>query len=215
MNSSLSSKEIILMKCSPIIRTHLFKRNFSLPTVDDKYSFTRVRNELALLIMPIESLEPLSYWYNISDNDKGSLCELFRLEDCVILSIMNTCGLIRQKEVNGEISISIENDKWIKFSSQYELSNIKIIMSKIIIVIDNKLARKDMIFLHIGAKSSSSYLKATSQYNHHILCPLIKMRQLSHNFVNSVSTDILETIHWSEVEILSDALNCNNLSWNC
>ena len=93
----------------------------------------------------------------------------------------------------------------LNFSSQYELS----------IVIDNKLTRKDMIFLHIEVKSSSSYLKATSQYNHHILRLLIKMRQLSHNFVNSVSTDILETIHWSEVEILSDALNCNNLSWNC
>ena len=75
--------------------------------------------------MPIESLEPLSYWYNISDNGKGSLCELFRLEDCVILSIMKICGLIRQKKVNGKTSISIENDKWIKFfeSVRIEYSN--------------------------------------------------------------------------------------------
>ena len=66
----------------------MFKSNISLPTVDDKHSFTRFRNELDLLITSIESLEPPSYWYSISDNGKGSLYELFRLEDCVFLFIM-------------------------------------------------------------------------------------------------------------------------------
>ena len=68
--------------------------------MDDKYSFTRARNVLVVLITLIESLEPPSYWYNISDNGIGSLCELFRLEECVFLSIMRTCGLIRQKNEN-------------------------------------------------------------------------------------------------------------------
>ena len=63
--------------------------------VDDKYSFTRARNALVELITSIESLGPPSYWYNISDNGIDILCELFRLEECVILSIMRTCGLIR------------------------------------------------------------------------------------------------------------------------
>ena len=44
----------------------------------------------------------------MSDNGKGSLCELFRLKDCVFLSIMRTCGLIRQKKVNGNTSFSVE-----------------------------------------------------------------------------------------------------------
>ena len=102
MNSSLSSKDITVTKHPLVISTNLFKRNISLPTVNDKYSFTRARNVLASLITSIEILEPPSYWYNVSDNGKGSLCELFRLENCVVLSIMRTCGLIRQKKVNGK-----------------------------------------------------------------------------------------------------------------
>ena len=37
------------------------------------------------------------YWYSISDNRIGSLCELFRLEEYVFLSIIRTYGLVRQK----------------------------------------------------------------------------------------------------------------------
>ena len=62
--------------------------------------------------MSIKPLEPPSYWYNLSDNGKGSLCELFRLEDCVFLSILKTCGLIHQKKVNEKMLISIEKDQW-------------------------------------------------------------------------------------------------------
>ena len=54
----------------------------SLSTVGDKYSFTRARNALALLISSIDSLESPSYWYNISDNGMASLCELFLLQEC-------------------------------------------------------------------------------------------------------------------------------------
>ena len=60
----------------------------------------RARNALALLITLIECLEHISRLYDISDNSKGRLCELFRLEECVCLSIMRTCGLIRQKKFN-------------------------------------------------------------------------------------------------------------------
>ena len=57
------------------------------------------------LITSIESLEPSSFWYNSSDNGKGTLFELLRLEDCVLLSILKTCSLIRQKKVNGIMTI--------------------------------------------------------------------------------------------------------------
>ena len=112
MNSSLLFKDVTVTKCPPFTRTNLFQRNISLPTVDDKYSFTRARNALVSLITSIESLKPPSYWYGISGNGIGSLCELFRLEECVFLSIMRTCGLVRQKIINGKTSIYVEKEKW-------------------------------------------------------------------------------------------------------
>ena len=83
MTSSLSSKDIT-MKVGPAnLSSNLLKRNISLSTEGEKYSFTRVRNILVLSISSIDSLESPSYWYNISDNGMGSLCELFLLQDCV------------------------------------------------------------------------------------------------------------------------------------
>ena len=83
MISSLSSKDITLTKCPPVIRTNLFKRNSSLSYGDDKDSYTRACNALASLITSIECLVSPSYWYILSDNGKCSLCGLFRVEDCV------------------------------------------------------------------------------------------------------------------------------------
>ena len=123
---------------------------------------------------------------------------------------MRTCGLIRQKKVNGKTSISVEKDKWIIFFSQYELSNVEIIMSKTSIVIDDKAIRKNMTFIRIGAKLLSSYLKATTQHNHHVLPPLIKMCPLRHYFLNSMSTDILEMMYWSDDECVSIPVICKN-----
>ena len=62
---------------------------------------------------------------------------------------MRTCGLIRQKKVDGKTSFSVEKDKWIIFFSQYELIHVEIIMSKTSIVIDNNPIRKNMIFIRI------------------------------------------------------------------
>ena len=66
-----------MTKSPAVVRINLFESNSSLSIVGDKYSFVRVRDTLVLLISSIESLEPPSYWYNISDNGMGSLCELF------------------------------------------------------------------------------------------------------------------------------------------
>ena len=108
---------------------------------------------------------------------------------------MKTCGLIRQKKFNGMTFISVARDKWIIFISQYELSNVESIISKTRTVINDKLIRKNLAYVRIVNKLSPSYLKTITQYNHHILLPIVKMRQLSHYFLNSISTEILETIH--------------------
>ena len=89
-----------------------------------------------------------------------------------------------------------QKDKWNAFLGQYEVCDIEISTSKFSIIIDNKHIRKNITFIRIGTKSSSSYLE-TTQYNHHILHPIIKVCQLSHVFLNSISADILETINWS------------------
>ena len=83
MNSSLSSKDISVTRYRPIICTSVCKSNSSLPVVNDKYSFTRTRNTFASLITSIESLEPLSWWFLLLNNGKGSLYGSLRLENCV------------------------------------------------------------------------------------------------------------------------------------
>ena len=62
-----------------------------------------------------------------------------------------------------------------------------------------------MIFVRIGTKLTYSYTKVTTQFNLHVLLPLITMRQLSCHFLNSISTDILETIYLSEDKSIPDS----------
>ena len=92
------------------------------------------------------------------------------------------------------MSTSISRDKRNTFFSQYQLNNVEITMSKMRII-DDKLTRKNLTFIRIGTKSSLSYSKPATQYTHQVLPPLIKMRQLTHLFLNSISTDILDTIN--------------------
>ena len=57
----------------------------------------------------------------------------------MFLSILKICGLIRQKKANEKMSISIEKNQWISFTSQHELSNVEVIISKInVSVVNNK-----------------------------------------------------------------------------
>ena len=84
----------------------------------------RTCNAFVTLLTSIESLEPPSFWYNSSDNGKCTLFELLRLEDYVFLSILKKCGLIRQKKLNGIMTIFNEfhllvntNELMLKFLS--------------------------------------------------------------------------------------------------
>ena len=81
-------------------------------------------------------------------------------------------------------------------------------------VIDDKLTRKEMTYHRIGNKPSSSYLKAFPQYNHHILPPIIKMLQLSHVFLTSITTDIIGTMNQSVNAILSIPVICKHSQYN-
>ena len=110
---------------------------------------------------------------------------------------------------------SIARDKWNMFLSQYKWNNVEISMSKIRIVIDNKLIKKNMIYIRFGTKSLLSYPKPATQYSHQVLPPFIKMRQLTHLFLNSISTDILDTINWSENEDVPVPTICKTTSSNC
>ena len=214
MNSSSSSKDDTVTKCPRFVRTKLRQSNIPLPIVDDKYSFTMARNALVSLITSVESLEHPSHWYNISDNCICSLCKLFTLEECVFLSIMRTCGLIRQKMISGKSSYNIEQVKRNALLSQYELRNVKISTSKFSVLIDNKNTRKNMTFIRIGAKSPSSYTKPTAQYNNQVLPPLNDMRILSSNFLNSMSTDVIESINWSLNERVFIPASCKHIPSN-
>ena len=62
--------------------------------------------------------------------------------------------------IYNEKVFTIERDTWILFLSQYELTNVEII-----IVVDDKLTRKNLIFIYIRNKSLSSYLKAITETN--------------------------------------------------
>jgi len=163
-------------RCRPIVRTNLFKYNISLPVVNDTYSFTWVSNTLSSLITSIEKLELPSCWYNLSDNVKVSLYEILRLEEYVFLSIPKTCGVIRQKKVNGKMIVLIVKDQWILFISQYELTKVGIIKSKVSVAANNNQSRRDMVFIRVGMKSTSFYTKVTTQLNLHVLLSLLKMR---------------------------------------
>ena len=96
MSSSSLLKDITVTRCQ---HTNLFKSNSSLRVVDDKYSFTRARNILASRITSIDSLDPQSYWYNLSDNGAGNFCALLRLEKYLILSILKHVVLFVKRKL--------------------------------------------------------------------------------------------------------------------
>ena len=107
-----------------------------------------------------------------------------------------------------------QKDKWNVFLGQYEVCDIEISTSNFSIIIDNKITRKNMTSIRIGTKSSSLYKKPTTQYNNQVLPPLINMRLLSNDFFNSISTDVLESINWSENERVSIPASCKHIPSN-
>ena len=71
-----------------------------------------------------------------------------------------------------------------------------------------------MTFIRIRAKSSLSYPKPAKQYNNQVLPPLVNMRLLSSNFLHLISTDIIESINWSENERVYIPTSCKHIPSN-
>ena len=83
------------------------------------------------------------------------------LEECIFISILLKCGLIRQQVVSGDMITIIVYDKWKAFIAEYELVNVEINKSKVDVLVRNKLVRRDVYFIRIGNKHYPSYLKAS------------------------------------------------------
>ena len=79
----------------------------------------------------------------------------------IFLSILIKYGLIRQKAVRGEIITIILNDKWISFTSEYELDDIEIKKSKDDALVENTLLSRDVSLIKIGNKQYPAYIKAS------------------------------------------------------
>ena len=78
---SLYSKGTRVTKCRVITHTNLQENNNLVSTVGDMYSTTRTRNAFASLIMSIQAYDSPSFWYNLSSNNEGSVCQLLLLEE--------------------------------------------------------------------------------------------------------------------------------------
>ena len=85
-----------------------------------------MRNVFASLIMSIRAFDPPSYWYNSSINNDEGLCKLLLLEECIFISILLKCGIIRRKVISGHMRMKILNNKWKSFITEYELVNVEI-----------------------------------------------------------------------------------------
>ena len=64
-----------------------------------------------------------------------------------VLSILIKYGLIRRKVVRDEMATIILNGQWILFISEYELINVEINKSKVDVLVEDKLLRRDASFI--------------------------------------------------------------------
>ena len=80
---SLISNDTRLTKCPKVTHTNLQENNNSLPIVGDRYTSQRTRHTFTSLIVSIQAFDTLSYWYNLSSNNDGSLCQQLLLEEYI------------------------------------------------------------------------------------------------------------------------------------
>ena len=112
MVSSILSEDVTVTKCPSITDRISFQKNNVLPFISDNYSFTRTRYTFDSLLVSFDNSNPPSIWYNLSNNNDGSLFELPRVKECIFDSVLSKCGIIRHKVVKGNNNISILKDNW-------------------------------------------------------------------------------------------------------
>ena len=132
------------------------------------------------------------------------------LEECILISLLLKCGLIRQKVVSGDMTTIVLNYKWKSFIIEYELFNVETSKSKVDVLVQNKLVRRGVYFIRISNKNYPSYLKAPQYYRCGILPPVINTFHISRMFLQSITTDILDSICWNEY-IISNSLKRSEL----
>lgn len=59
--------------------------------------------------------ESQSYWYNLSSDNEGSLCQILLFEECIFHSVLVKCGLMRRNVLSGVMTTIIRNDVWTSF----------------------------------------------------------------------------------------------------
>ena len=114
------------------------------------------------------------------------------------LSILIKYGLIRRKVVRDEITTIIRNNQWTSFKTEYELVHISIIKSKVDVLAENKLRRRDISFVRIGNTNYHSYDKASKQYKSCYPHPVINACNISRLFFASIMDEISDSISWKE-----------------
>ena len=76
MTSPLIFDDVAVEKCPTINDSMSFNRSNILPVTCDTFTLTRTRNTFALFLLFFQHSDRPSYWYNLSNNDADSLCEL-------------------------------------------------------------------------------------------------------------------------------------------
>ena len=84
------------------------------------------------------------------------------------------------------------------FKNEYELVNIEIIKSKVDLLVENKLRRRNVSFVRIGNRNYPSFFKASKQYNSGHPPPVINKCNISRVFLESIMDDISHSISWTE-----------------
>ena len=77
----------------------------------------------------------------------------------------------------------IQKDQLISFISEYDLINVEINKSKVDILVENKLLRRDVSFIRIWNKNYPSHVKASHQYNSSHLPPVTNTCHISRMFI--------------------------------
>ena len=102
----------------------------------------------------------------------------------------------------------ILNNKWKSFITELELVNVEINKSKIDVLVQNKLVRRDVYFIRIDNKYYNSYLKASKQYSTGHLPPVINTYHISRILLESITIDV------SDITYLNECFNSNSLKRN-
>ena len=89
------------------------------------------------------------------------------------------------------------NDTWTSFKSEYQL-DIESNKSKVEILVQNKVVRRNVYFVRIDQKNNTAFVKASQQYKSSQHLPLVKTFTISRLFLAVIKDDISDSISWND-----------------